>query len=123
MMRKFLWIVPFLFLSAAIGTTTARADTYDDYSISFTGANAPTASAGTVLTYDATTGAFTTPSFSVTYEGSLYTFALNLAPPIATNPPTADVIVFEALPFGAIFIQDLTAGSILYDSVGSKPGF
>jgi hypothetical protein len=39
MMRKSLWIVPLLLLFAAIGSTTAHADTLFTYTYSFTGTN------------------------------------------------------------------------------------
>jgi hypothetical protein len=112
-MRKSLWIVPLLFLSAAIGSTTARADSFDYYSIAFSGPNAPAAAAGTVLTYDATTQQFTTPSFSLTFEGNVYTVDL-FPTPDADNPPTIDSIFWTATLTRPIVIFDNTIGDDLY---------
>ena len=121
MMRKSMWIIPLLLLSAAIGSTTAYADSFDYYSISFSGANAPTAAVGTVLTYDATTQEFTSPNFSLTYEGSEYTE--HIAPtPDAFNPPTGDQIEWvTAGPTASIVIFDETAGDALYVSGPTSP--
>jgi hypothetical protein len=115
MMRKSLWIVPLLLLSAGIGSTTARADSFDYYSISFGGPNAPTAAAGTVLTYDATTQQFTTPSFSLTFEGNVYTMDLATTPD-ADNPPTTDPISWMADPSNDLRIYDTTTTDFLYQS-------
>ena len=114
-MRKSLWIVPLLFLSAAIGSTTARADSFDYYSISFGGPNAPMAAAGTVLTYDATTQQFTTPSFSLTFEGNMYTMDL-AATPDADNPPTTDTTSWIVDPSSDIRIYDTVTADFLYQS-------
>jgi len=122
-MRKSFWIVPLLLLSTAIGSTTARADTIDDYSISFSGADAPTVAAGTVLTYDVTTQQFTTPSFQVTFEGVVFTENLysGFTPPETDTPPTSDVIGWrgEEVSPGTeeLFINDATTVNTLYSSV------
>jgi hypothetical protein len=122
MMRKSLWIVPLLFLFAAIGSTTARADTFDYYSISFSGADAPTA-AGTVLTYDATTQHFTTPSFSLTFEGNVYTMDLDSsgAGPEADNPPTNDSIIWAVYINNRMYIDDPDTSVVLYTA--TQPEF
>ncbi len=113
-MRKSLWIVPLLFLSAAICSTTARADTSTITRYRSAGRTHPSA-AGTVLTYDATTQQFTTPSFSLTFEGNMYTMDL-AATPDADNPPTTDTTSWIVDPSSDIRIYDTVTADFLYQS-------
>jgi hypothetical protein len=128
-MRRFLWILPALLLLAS-STPNAPAHVIT-YTISFTGAGAPTVVGSDLISYSFAEGCFTSPaSIVLSYQGNNYTLALGS--PDSQMPVNPDLDKFgwgaSLLSNGGmeIYIVDLAGPSKIYLYQGGplppKPG-
>jgi hypothetical protein len=114
-------MLPAVFVFAALGTPGARAVTFAYYTITFDGTDAPTAAFGTVLTFDASNGLFTTPTFTLIFEGDPYTMALSNNPQADFPTVIDDNISWVVSITGPLVIEDGSTGYALYGST-TDPG-
>jgi len=122
-LRKTLCVIPVLLLLVAVSAPYARADTFENFTISFTGSNAPTVVGSDLVTVDTSTMFFTTPSIEVQYDSTDITLVLDQTVPVTSM--TDDFqwwVLVPAYTPGLHFFDNTTGGDLYYGNTPACAG-